>query len=177
MPVSSIHHPVAQIQHLLDPLQKLKRKTLRALFRYDPSYTDMFLDKSELYFSRLYLHQMDPYLSQLEQGMKVLDAGCQAGRFTVALGKMGFQMTAVDSSSLSLARAKKHCKEFGVQAEFIRGDIRNICDRLSSTDSFDLILCAEVLYLHPHFESLMERMLRVLKPGGILITSHRTKFY
>src|SRR3989338_3415282 len=90
MPVSSIHHPVAQIQHLLDPLQKLKRKTLRALFRYDPSYTDMFLDKSELYFSRLYLHQMDPYLSQLEQGMKVLDAGCQAGRFTVALGKMGF---------------------------------------------------------------------------------------
>lgn len=106
-----------------------------------------------------------------------MDAGCQAGRFTVALGKMGFQVTAVDSSSLSLARAKKHCKELGVRAEFIRGDVENVCDRFHPAVSFDLILCAEVLYLHPHFESLMERMLRVLKPGGILMTSHRTKFY
>lgn len=168
---------MAPAQSLLDPFQKLKRKTLRALFRYDPSYTDMFLDKSEFYFSRLYLHQMDPYLAQLEEGAKILDAGCQAGRFTVALGKMGFQITGVDSSSLSLSRAKRHCKEFGVRAELIRGDIGNVCERLSSSDSFDAILCAEVLYLHPHFESLMGNMLKVLKPGGFLITSHRTKFY
>ncbi len=161
----------------MDTLQKLKRKTLRALFHYDPSYTDMFLDKSELYFARLYLHQMETYLARLEEGAKILDAGCQAGRFTVALGKMGFQMTAVDSSSLSLARAKKHCKEFGVQAEFIRGDVGNVCDRFHPAVSFDLILCAEVLYLHPHFESIMESMVKVLKPGGILITSHRTKLY
>ena len=176
MPVSSIHHPVAQIQHLLDPLQKLKRKTLRALFRYDPSYTDMFLDKSELYFSRLYLHQMDPYLSQLEQGMKVLDAGCQAGRFTVALGKMGFCVTGVDTSAFSLQHAKKHCWEYGVPAEFIKGEISHVCDRMTE-GSFDLVLCAEVLYLYPHFELLMKSMLRVLKPGGFLITSHRTRFY
>ncbi len=168
---------MVQIQPFLGTLQKLKRKTIRALFHYDPSYSDMFLDKSEFYFARLYLHQMEPYLSRLEEGARILDAGCQAGRFTVPLGKMGFQMTAIDSSPLSLARAREHCKEFGVQAEFIRGDIGNVCDRLPPTDSFDLILCTEVLYLHRHFESLMDTLLRVLKPGGLLITSHRTKLY
>ena len=167
---------MAQIQPLLGTLQKLKRKTLRALFHYDPSYTDMFADKSELYFARLYLHQMFPYLEQLPEGAKILDAGCQAGRFTVALGKMGFHLTGVDTSGLSLSRAKKHCKESNVKAEFIRGEISNVCDRLPPR-SFDLILCAEVLYLYPHFESLMQSMLNVLKPGGLLITSHRTRFY
>ncbi len=160
----------------MNTLQKLKRKTLRALFHYDPSYTDMFADKSEFYFARLYLHQMNPYLEQLPEGARVLDAGCQAGRFTVALGKMGFQLTGIDTSGLSLARAKKHCKEHQVQAEFIRGEIGNVCKRLPP-QSFDLVLCAEVLYLYPHFESLMKSMVGVLKPGGLLMTSHRTRFY
>ena len=84
-------------------LQKLKRKTLRALFQYDPSYTDMFTDPSELYFAKLYLYQMHPYLEQLPENAKILDAGCQAGRFTVALAKMGFRITAVDT--VNTARA------------------------------------------------------------------------
>lgn len=157
-------------------LQKLRRKTLRTLFRYDPSYTDMFEDKSEAYFARLYLYHMEPYLAELPQGAKILDAGCQAGRFTVPLAKMGFQVTGLDSSGFSISRAQKHCRANNVPAEFIRGDIGEICARLSEI-SFDAILCMEVLYLHRHYRNLMTAMLRVLKQEGILLSSHRTKFY
>lgn len=156
--------------------QKLKRKTLRALFRYDPSYTDMFTDSSELYFAKLYFHQIQPYLEQLQPVAKILDAGCQAGRFTVALAKMEFQVTGIDTSGFSLDRAKKHCAEQGVKADFIKGEIGRLCGQLPE-NSFDAVVCTEVLYLHPQFESMMRSMLRVLKPDGFLITSHRTKFY
>lgn len=156
--------------------QKIKRKALRALFQYDPSYTDIFEDKSEAYFARLYLHAMGSYLAQLPDGAKILDAGCQAGRFTVALAKMGFRISAIDTSALSLHRAKKHCRDNGVYAELIRGDIGEICGRWTS-EPFDAILCTEVLYLHRHFEELIGSMLRVLKSKGLFISSHRTKFY
>ncbi|MBI1976938.1 MAG: class I SAM-dependent methyltransferase [Candidatus Omnitrophica bacterium] len=160
----------------MDIVQKLKRKTLRALFRYDPSYTDMFTDKSELYFARLYLHQTHPYWETLEDGAKILDAGCQSGRFTIPLAKMGFEVTGIDTSGLSLNHAQKHCRESGVKAKFLKGDIGRVCPSLEE-GSFDAVLCAEVLYLHPHYETLMKNMIRVLKPGGLLVTSHRTKFY
>ena len=157
-------------------LQKLKRKTLRALFHYDPSYTDMFTDPSEGYFARLYLYQMRPYLEELPSGARVLDAGCQAGRFVIPLAKNGFQVTGIDTSGLSLGRAKKHCRENRVSAELIQGEIGQACHRLPES-SFDAVLCSEVLYLYPHFETLMKSLIRVLKPEGILMTSHRTKFY
>ena len=158
------------------PLPQLKRKALRALFRYDPSYNDMFTDKSEAYFARLYLYQMKPYLEQLEENAKIMDAGCQAGRFTIPLAKMGFGVTGLDTSPLSLDRAKMHCRKNGIRPHFIRGEISRVCERLPA-GAFDLVICSEVLYLYPHFETLMKWMMRVLKPDGFLVTSHRTKFY
>lgn len=160
----------------MDIVQKLKRKTLRAVFRYDPSYTDMFADQSEIYFARLYFHQLQSYLETLSDGAEILDAGCQAGRFTVPLAKMGFHVTGIDTSGFSLSRAQKHCKEAGVQTKLIKGDIGRVCQTLEE-GFFDAVFCAEVLYLHPHYQTLMKEMIRVLKPGGLLITSHRTKFY
>ncbi len=93
-----------------------------------------------------------------------LDAACGTGRHTQYLAAVGHRVVGVDSSTemLAVARAKLP----GV--EFLSGDL----DALPVPDgSVDVLVCALVLTHVPDLAPVFAEFVRVLRPGGHLVTS------
>jgi len=161
----------------MEPMKRIKRKFLRTLLGVDPEYSDMFESVREKFFAGLYLQKIRDHFKEAfgEKRLAILDAGCQAGRLAIPLAKEGHHVTAVDTSPFALLRAKDHCKEEGVSVSFLRGDVAKILGK--NAHSFDVILCLEVLYLREKYREFLDLFLKHLAPGGLLMVSHRTKFY
>ncbi|MFX0168378.1 MAG: class I SAM-dependent DNA methyltransferase [Candidatus Hodarchaeota archaeon] len=67
----------------------------------------------------------------------LLDLACGEGTFVVTMAKQGLVVTGLDQSPEMIALAKEKAEEEGVQATFIRGDMR----RLEFSSSFDFVTC------------------------------------
>ena len=153
------------------------KKLLRAVANYDPGYYDMHDDPDEAWFAKLYVERIRRRAEQagITPPATVLEAGCQAGRLIVPLAKLGFDVTGIDTSSFALRRARAHAKEAGVRVRFIRGDLLNVLR--NSRRRYDLVVCAEVLYLSPRYREMLRALAGAVEPGGLLCVSHRPKAY
>ncbi|MBI2166877.1 MAG: methyltransferase domain-containing protein [Candidatus Omnitrophica bacterium] len=158
--------------------QKLRRKFLRHFFGEDPDYQDPFDDAAERLYGRIYLKYLleTAGLEFRGQRVRVLDLGCHTGRISVPLAQSGYEVTGIDSSRFHVRRAQKRADELGLSSRFIKGDGFEQVRRMPA-NSLDLVLCTEVLYQCPDFQSRMKDLVRVLRPGGLLATSHRTRFF
>jgi len=158
-------------------MHKTLRKVLRAVADYDPDYYDMYADPGEGVFAGLYLERILRHAA--ERGIAppgtVLEAGCQAGRLVVPLAQRGFTVTGVDTSAFALRRAKAHLRAAGAQAELIRGDVARVLT--ARPRQFDLVICAEVVYLSPQYRQILQALARAVRPGGLLCVSHRPQSY
>lgn len=159
-------------------MNKTVRKVLRAVANYDPDYYDMHADDNERWFARLYLERIRQHAEAagIRPPARVLEAGCQAGRLVIPLARQGFDVTGVDTSGFGLRRAQAHAKTAGVRAALIKGDILSVL-REPPSPLYDLVICAEVLYLSPQYRDLLQALARAVRPGGLLFVSHRPKFY
>jgi ubiquinone/menaquinone biosynthesis C-methylase UbiE len=125
----------------------------------------------------IYWEHLNPYLDTLPHGAKLLDAGCGVGRFSVDLARRGFDLTLVDSSARALKRAMAHCLDAGASVAKLHsylGDVRHLPG--FADNSFDCTLSIEVIcYQTDPAESLAE-LVRVTKPGGLVIVSVEGKY-
>lgn len=105
---------------------------------------------------------------------RILDAGSGPGRYAIPLARQGYEMVLLDTDfgMLRLARAK--CQSLPVR--YSTGDIR---DLPFPTSSFDAVinLGAPLTYLTEAEQrrQAMTEMARVLKPGGVLLTTAVTR--
>lgn len=159
-------------------MAKLLRKIRRTILRDEPGYYDMFENPGESYFAGLYLHHIREALtgSNLRPPLRILDAGCQAGRLAVPLASEGHRVTGVDSSGVGLRRARRHASEAPAELELVRADLAQWLPRRPAAD-FDVVLCAEVLYLRENHRQILRELIRVLRPGGLCFISHRPTGY
>ncbi len=169
---------------------KVLRKIRRAILRDEPTYYDMFLNSGERYFAQLYLHAIRQHLAahpepfdrlragfvEGERPLKLLDAGCQAGRLAVPLALDGHRVTGVDSSGVGLKRAAQHARQCGVSLTLVRAELSRWLAR-APAGRFDAVICTEVLYLRPNHRQLLCGLLRVLRSGGLCFISHRPPAY
>src|SRR5690606_5358401 len=92
-------------------------------------------------------------------GMKLLEVGSGGGH-VLAMFKQS-KLTAVDVSEVFLETAKKNLA--GYDAEFIKGEI----DKLGLPEqSFDRIICTEVLEHTTEPRKILAEIRRLLKPDG-----------
>jgi 2-polyprenyl-3-methyl-5-hydroxy-6-metoxy-1,4-benzoquinol methylase len=102
----------------------------------------------------------------------VLEVGCAEGVFTACLAERGAHVLAVDICASALLRAQHRCAAWA--------GLRFACLDISSAPvrgSFDLVLCAEVLY-YLHQRGLCkarDRLVSRLKPGGRMVLVHPLK--
>ncbi|MDD5435918.1 MAG: class I SAM-dependent methyltransferase [Candidatus Omnitrophica bacterium] len=143
---------------------------------------DMVTSPSEDYFKDRYMHIIDSALEAgrlAYEGLKVLDAGCGQGRLAIAFAKRGSSVDAVDVFPGVLDKARIHAQKAGLSSDRIRwieGGLPETLDGVAD-NSYDLVVCAEVLYMLEEADATIRGLVRVLRPGGVLVVSSRTRLY
>ncbi|PNY27165.1 methyltransferase [Tolypocladium capitatum] len=107
-------------------------------------------------------------LPHLKAGMRVLDIGCGPGTITVDLAGYvpGGHVTGLERVGDILAQARGLAEEKGVaNVDFVEGDA-NALDY--ADDSFDVVVCHQVLQHVKDPVGILAEMRRVTKPGGVV---------
>jgi MPBQ/MSBQ methyltransferase len=117
-----------------------------------------------------FVHEMVKWggLDQLPKGTTVLDVGCGIGGSSRILARdYAFQVTGITISPGQVQRATELTPD-GVSAKFQRDDAMN----LSFADgSFDVVWCIEAGPHMPDKAGFAKELMRVLKPGGVLVVA------
>ncbi|MBS4008328.1 MAG: class I SAM-dependent methyltransferase [Clostridium sp.] len=95
--------------------------------------------------------------------LAVLDVGTGPGFLSIILSAMGNEVTAVDSSENMLEEAKKNISKAGFAVRCQQADAQKLP---FPEDTFDLIICRNLVWTLPDPLAAYQDWYRVLKPGG-----------
>ena len=159
-------------------MQKFLRKFRRAVLNSDPSFCDMYEDAHARQAAAEYLGHIRHYLRHAygDRTLTILDAGCQAGRLLIPLAEDGHALIGVDTSVFALRRAARHARERKLTVQLHAGNISHL-RRWVKPGSLDVVVCAEVLYLCRDYRDLLKLLADSLKPGGLILASHRPNLF
>jgi 2-polyprenyl-3-methyl-5-hydroxy-6-metoxy-1,4-benzoquinol methylase len=106
----------------------------------------------------------DTFLSHLQPGDHILDAGCGPGRDAVVFLRRGFKVTAIDASSSMVEMASKAMG----QPAFVKS-----LQEIDYVNAFNGVwACASLLHVpSSQIDDVMKRIVGALKPGGALFIS------
>jgi|SRR5580765_1496090 len=129
-----------------------------------------FLNLQE-WFGSIDIYLFDQLLKgRIVPGMRVLDAGCGAGRNLVYLLRSGVEVFGVDESSAAIAQTRQLAAELAPHLPPDNFRVEPV-ERMSFADAgFDVVLSSAVLHFagdEVQWMAMVEEMWRVLKPGGI----------
>ncbi len=108
---------------------------------------------------------------RIAQGMKVLDAGCGAGRNLVFLMRAGLEVWGVDESPDAIAHVRQLAASIAPQLEADRFRVGRVEAMSLEDGSMDVVVSSAVLHFardERHWNAMVHEMWRVLAPGGIL---------
>jgi 2-polyprenyl-3-methyl-5-hydroxy-6-metoxy-1,4-benzoquinol methylase len=132
---------------------------------------NMLTHPAERFYFEQYAEKILPYFGP---DKTLLDIGCQHGRFTISAVKASMKVTATDIKPEYFRSIQKHIGNDSVQFRLEHLEVS--LEQLPSS-AFDVVLCIELLYNLPHTAENIQKLAKLLKPGGVLITSHRSKGY
>ncbi len=140
-------------------------------FRFfnNPDYLDMYHDMTSPQRTQLELNFCERVLGW-ENGQRILDAPCGAGRHSNLLGRYGFSVTGLDFSSFLLGLAEEDKKQANFPNEkpsYVRGLLQQLP---FEENSFEHVVCLFSSFGYGETEDdnlhVMQEYSRVLKPGG-----------
>jgi SAM-dependent methyltransferase len=111
--------------------------------------------------------------------MKILDAGCGEGRNAVYFINSGYQVFGIDENELAIQYIRYVSKTLKPEYDAHRFQVGKLEEIPFHTSAFDAVICSAVLHFagdERNFWEMMDEMLRVLKPGGILWFRMTTAF-
>ncbi len=103
------------------------------------------------------------------KNIKLLDFGAGTGNLTIHLWRLGAEVVAADVSEESLKRIKEKIGDSNrLDSIVLNGeDLSNISD-----NAFDMVATYSVLHHIPDYLAIIEELVRVVKPGGIIYLDH-----
>jgi 2-polyprenyl-3-methyl-5-hydroxy-6-metoxy-1,4-benzoquinol methylase len=108
----------------------------------------------------------DALSGKAKSDAKILDVGCGNGVISRHLGKLGFNVLGIDVSDATIARARELNTLPNVSFEVISAE-----QLVAQGDTFDAIICSEVLEHLQNPSSLLKVLYQSLKQDGVLIVT------
>lgn len=98
-------------------------------------------------------------------GERLLDIGCNWGRWSIAAARKGYKPVGIDPSLDAVLAARRVSKQLGAEADFVVGDARFLP---FADDSFDTVFSYGVFqhFSKENTRKSLDEVVRVLKPNG-----------
>jgi ubiquinone/menaquinone biosynthesis C-methylase UbiE len=137
-----------------------------------PAYADKFRKAAEEMYLKMRLLGV---AAEEYTGKTILDCGCGTGEFTCWYAARGNRMTAIDLSRPSLEHAKAYARQYELDSliDFQHG---SVLEMDFPNNSFDMVYSYGVLHHTPDPYRGFQNMVRVCKPGGIVIVSVYSRY-
>jgi 2-polyprenyl-6-hydroxyphenyl methylase/3-demethylubiquinone-9 3-methyltransferase len=97
-------------------------------------------------------------------GASVADVGCGGGILAETLARKGGRVTGIDVAPRTLAIAKLHLHESGLQVDYREVTVEDLARETPA--AFDIVTCMEMLEHVPDPASIVKGVCELLKPGG-----------
>lgn len=97
-------------------------------------------------------------------GRRCLDIGCGGGILSEALAHHGADMTAIDMAEASLAVARLHQLESGLDIRYEQVSAESLAER--EPGQYDIVTCLEMLEHVPDPTAVVDACARLVRPGG-----------
>lgn len=151
------------------PTHSISEISSRTVKQFYMDYYDRITDKryNSHYWIRRYAHRQiyAKFLSYLEPGQRVLDAGCGDGVLSCMLGQRGIKVIGIDISAPNIEGARRLAKEWGVSVTFLRTDLE---DLPFLDNSFDVVLSSHVLEHLPNLKKGLRELYRVTRSLALI---------
>jgi len=92
----------------------------------------------------------------------VLDIGCGLGRNSIALAKLGANVTAVDISMIAVEKLNRYAEESGLSIKGLVSDAL----RINDLGRFDFVVGSMILHHLEPFDAFCEALHAAMEPGG-----------
>lgn len=125
---------------------------------------NFYNENSKKYFDRTVVinmqHSYEKFLKHMPSGGKILDVGCGSGRDLKFFKECGFDVVGMDASEEMVKLSSEYSREKTLLLNF---------DQIDFYEEFDGIWCSASLLHIPSEQllSIMEKILKALKPNGI----------
>ncbi len=131
-----------------------------------PNYDDVddfgsLLDKSR---RNIFVKKLD---DEIPMRSNILEAGCGTGQMSIALSRYARQVYGIDLSKGSLVEAKKFIETNNIKSVHLFR--MNIFKLFFEDNTFDIIISNGVLHHTYNPKLAFSKLVKVLKPGGIII--------
>jgi 2-polyprenyl-3-methyl-5-hydroxy-6-metoxy-1,4-benzoquinol methylase/uncharacterized protein YbaR (Trm112 family) len=115
--------------------------------------------------------ERSPFATLLEQAIpgdaRVLEIGCGTGQMSLYLARADRLVVGADMTAASIGLAASAARRFGVeQAHFVQTDLHRPGLRDAA---FDVVYCSGVLHHTPDPQAAFRRIVRLAKPGGMVV--------
>jgi len=109
------------------------------------------------------------------KGERLLDIGCNWGRWSIAAAQKGYQPVGIDPSLDAVLAARRVSKQLGVETNFVVGDARFLP---FAENAFDTVFSYGVFqhFSKENVKTSLDEIVRVLKPNGKTLIQMPNKY-
>lgn len=140
---------------------------------------NMVTASDEPYYAEQYWRLISKEFIHVPGNPFIVDLGCSQGRFTIKFAKAfpTSKIIACDLSAPAIVFAREYAANQKINnISFNQQPITQLLNSLKY-NSVDIIVMTEVIFFYPEWESDLPKIVRSLKPGGLVVLSFRSQYF